>query len=602
MGTVAGVNTRRYHGLLVAAAPGLAQRFVLLDSVEAFLTTRSQETPLSTSQYAGAIYPEGWRNARAFSVGRHAEWEIEAHGSRLIRRIGVPEGRNAAVIEYEMLEGQPSVLVLRPLVCFKPYHENFAWSDRYPASCEIEPEGTRVRHEGWTLDLSYPGAAASEASGWYYRFHRAREAERGLPDQDDLYCPVQLSWPIAPGEKVRFCAWADEGGEPDFAFGGLGEPGNPEDDLRAACSMMIVATGERTALLAGYPWFTDWGRDTMIALPGACLGSGRIADARSIIRSCLRHMRRGLIPNRFEDGGGASYNTVDATLWMAHAIHQTLLAEWDEEFAKECLAGLEESCEWHQKGTDFGIGADPEDGLLAQGGAGLQLTWMDAKIGDWVATPRHGKPVEVNGLWVNFLRVIEWLMARLGRDGLSIRLAAEKAEASFMQKFWREQEGWFLDTAEPDDASLRPNQILAMGLPFSPMSGPEADRALEACLGHLWTPRGLRTLAPRNANFRPRFEGDMASRDSAYHQGTVWPWLTGSLIAAVLRVRGDAALAGSLLQTQMGALHEQGFFGVAEVYDATAPHRPGGCPWQAWSAAELLRAHRMISRFHAAGR
>jgi glycogen debranching enzyme len=202
----------------------------------------------------------------------------------------------------------------------------------------------------------------------------------------------------------------------------------------------------------------------------------------------------------------------------------------------------------------------------------------------------------VNGLWVNFLRVIEWLMARLDRDGLSIRLAAEKAEASFMDKFWRGQEGWFLDTAEPDDASLRPNQILAMGLPFSPMSIAESDRALEACLGQLWTPRGLRTLSPRSSGFRARFEGGMADRDSAYHQGTVWPWLTGSLIAAVLRVRGDAVLARSLLQTQMGALHEQGFFGVAEVYDAVAPHRPGGCPWQAWSAAELLRAHGLLAQ------
>ena len=590
MGSLSGANTRRYHGLLCAAIHPPEDRMVLLDNVEAVLSVKGGEIALSSNEYSGAVFPDGWSRISSFAVGEHAEWIFEQDGVRIRKRVGLHPGRNAVTVDFTLLAGPPCTLALRPLVCQKPYHSNFAADEQYPKTLKLTAEGMRIRHGGVALNMAFPGATAVETAGWYFRFLRRREAERGLPESDDLFCPAELSWPLAPGDTATLTAWEGSEAPEPFAFGDLAPHADPLDDLRSAAAQFIVSGAGRTTILAGYPWFTDWGRDTMIALPGICLATGRIAEARSIIRDMLRHTHRGLIPNRFEEGGGASYNTVDATLWMAHAIHQTLLAEWDDAFAAEAAAGLAECMEWHMKGTDFGIGVDPEDGLLRQGGQGLQLTWMDAKIEDWVVTPRHGKPVEINGLWVNFLRVAEWLMDRLGQDGLSVRLAAEKAEASFNAKFWREAAGWYLDTAEPDDASLRPNQIIAMGLPFSPMKGPEADRALEACLAALWTPRGLRTLSPRNAHYRGRFEGDMRSRDSAYHQGTVWPWLTGSLVRAVLRVRGDRSLAQSLLQVQMSAFGEQGLGGVAEVYDGDSPHRPGGCPWQAWSVGELLSA------------
>jgi predicted glycogen debranching enzyme len=343
--------------------------------------------------------------------------------------------------------------------------------------------------------------------------------------------------------------------------------------------------------MAGYPWFTDWGRDTMISIPGLCLHTGRVSEARKIILDYAAQMKQGLIPNRFvEDGEEPEYNTVDGTLWFANAIYQTLRAEWDEPFARKALKALEQMFQWHVKGTLYGIGVDPQDGLLRQGVPGVQLTWMDAKVGDWVVTPRHGKPVEINGLWINALRVLEWLSQKLEKDPSKYKQAAELAESNFESKFWRDILGHYLDTADPDDASLRPNQLIPMSLPFGPAKGENAKKALAKIGRELLTPVGLRSLGPTEPGYRGRYRGPLPELDAAYHQGTVWPWLLGPYVTALVKLTGNKAEAKLILKNARDMLVEDGLGGISEVYDGDEPRGAGGCPWQAWSVGEILRA------------
>jgi predicted glycogen debranching enzyme len=438
------------------------------------------------------------------------------------------------------------------------------------------------------LFLHHAGYEAAPSAGWYYRFENRIEKERGLDPVDDLYAPVELSCLLDGGARIVFTASTEE--RPRLGVFEDSGDWSLEERLEHSARHFLVETTERASIIAGYPWFTDWGRDTMIALPGICLETGEIGHAKRILRSYASQMREGLLPNRFVDGGEEpDSNTVDATLWFAWAIHQTLLAELDLELAEEAAGWLEEVYRWHVEGTKFGIRVDPQDGLLTQGGDGLQLTWMDAKIGEWVVTPRTGKPVEICALWVNLLRTLEWLCGELGRDGLVYRLAADKAESNFDEVFWRDSLGHYMDVAQPDDGSLRPNMVLALALPFSPANGPRALRSLDSARKLLLTPRGLRTLAPGEMGFRSRWEGDMKSRDSAYHQGTVWPWLLGFYFLACQRLGSDPGFARESLDAMT---LECGLGGISEVYDATDPQRPGGCPWQAWSVAAALMALR----------
>jgi glycogen debranching enzyme len=595
-GTVSGANARRYHGLLVAATHPPAERMVLLANVEAFAVVRGQKIDLSTNHYVGAVHPEGYKLLSQFRVGEHAEWTYDAGGAHLRKRLKIHAGVNAATIEYANLGSQPVQLSLRPLVCHKFYHDNFRLDEAYPDELDFPIDETVLVHEKHRLVLRHVGMERHPLTGWFYRFENEREEERGLDPVDDLFCPCELKATLMPGERTVLVAALGDAPEPaEFEEFEVGV--GVEEQLREAAAMFFVKGGGRSTIIAGYPWFSDWGRDTMIALPGLAEAAGRWDEAKGVLRSYAAAMRQGLIPNRFDDRGGEpDYNTVDATLWFAHATHQTLLHEWDSAFAHEALAWFEEVADWHIRGTWFGIKVDPSDGLLTQGEPGVQLTWMDAKVDDWVITPRHGKPVEVNGLWINFLRVLEWLCDQLGQDGLRHRLAAEKAESNFEPKFWRESVGHYLDTADPDDALLRPNQVIAMGLPYCPMTKENAVRALEKVRAELFTPLGLRTLGPRELGYAGRFEGSMSQRDAVYHQGTVWPWLLGSYVAACLQIANRRDWAEEAVG-QIGAmLDDYGLGGIAEVYDGDAPHRPGACPWQAWSVAEVSRAFRLVQR------
>lgn len=592
MGTVSGANTRRYHGLLVAAIPPPSNRIVLLTNIEAHVTTGWKTLGLSTNQYVGAIHPAGFEAMRSLRVGEHAEWEFAGDDVAITRRLKVHPGRNACTVQFLNEGHAPVELTLRPLVQVKPYHENFRYSDSFPTELRHDQDRTVVEHRGVALTLQHPGASRIPTAGWYYRFEQPREAERGLEPIDDCFCPCELTYHLGPGERATLVAHAESGPVEPAVFGPLVEG---QTDalalLKAATNAFIIDTPQRATIIAGYPWFTDWGRDTMIALPGLCLATGRAEFAKRVLRAFAGQMRDGLIPNRFvEKGDAPEYHTVDGTLWFVNAIFRVLEHEWDEGFAREAFGWVRDVVEHHLRGTQFGIRVDPEDGLLTQGRRGLQLTWMDAKVGDWVVTPRHGKPVEINGLWINALRIGAWLGGKLGLRASDLARHADRAEAGFEPKFWHARVGHYLDTADPDDASFRPNQILAMGLPFSPMRGATAEVALAKARAELLTPYGLRTLGPNEPGYRGRFEGPLGHRDAAYHQGTVWPWLLGSYCSATLRVTGNRDHVRDVLSQARAMLTHYGIGGVAEVYDGDEPHRPDGCPWQAWSVAELLRA------------
>jgi predicted glycogen debranching enzyme len=589
MGTVSGINTRRYHGLLVAATQPPATRMVLLAGLECNIEIDGQDIGLSTNQYPGALFPEGYRYLDKFEVGDQATWHFQGDHFSLSRSLVLHEGKNAVTVRYRNNGKQTLTLLIRPLVCHKPYHKNFTESPTYPNKLAFPEDQTVITHDGVSLFLLHRAAFRTPVQGWYYRFEHSIEIERGLPPRDDLFCPCELRYSLKPGTSIEIVASTEGNIEPhDFGTKSISTELIPA--LQAAAKKFLVRTDERTSIIAGYPWFTDWGRDTMISLPGICLHTGNVSEARRILTDYSRQMRQGIIPNRFvEAGEQPEYNTVDATLWFVNAVYRTVQAEWDQIFAQAMAIVLAKVYDWHVRGTFYGIKVDPKDGLLSQGEEGVQLTWMDAKIGDWVVTPRHGKPVEINGLWINALRVMEWLASKLG-DAASATYndAATKAESNFDKKFWSERRGHYLDTADPDDVSLRPNQVIAMALPFGPANGDKAVRALKCVEAELVTDRGLRTLAPTESGYKGRYKGALPDLDAAYHQGTVWPWLLGPYLSACKRVRGSASL-----ESWKGAFHEMmledGIGGIAEVYDGDEPRSPGGCPWQAWSVAELLR-------------
>lgn len=598
MGTASGANTRRYHGLLVAAIKPPTSRMVLLAGIEAYASVGTLSYGLSTNQYVGAVHPTGYTILESFMVDSHAEWIWQAGTSRIRLRVALTEGENAVSLEYSNLGTVPIQLTLRPLVEHKFYHDNFRFMDFYPDQVSFPDGKTVLTHQGVTLTLVHEGADRSPTTGWYYRFEHQRESERGLDPLDDEFCPCELRYHLDPGQSILLGATSSEEFKTTSFTDASEQTPSIEDDLARSSRLFLVSGGGRETILAGYPWFTDWGRDTMISIPGICLANGKLAAAKNILRGYASQMHQGLIPNRFVDRGETpEYNTVDATLWFANACHLSLQEEEDKEFEAEVTAWLGDVIEWHVKGTQFGIGVDSKDGLLTQGEPGIQLTWMDAKVGDWVVTPRHGKPVEINGLWINLLNIYLALIAKAGKSRPDLSELLKKATASFEQKFWREIDGFYLDTVDPDDVSLRPNQLIAMSLPYTPCHAEHAARALGEIRAQLLTPAGLRTLSPSDPAYHGRFEGPLSDRDAAYHQGTAWPWLIGSYIAASLRFVGNADHCREALNFVADRLMDCGLGGIAEVYDGDEPQYAGGCPWQAWSVAETLRAYKLLASF-----
>jgi predicted glycogen debranching enzyme len=616
-GTVAGANTRRYHGLLTAALNPPGGRMLLLSKLEETLVLGERRIDLSTNEYSGAIHPEGYLLLSNFRLGPFPTWTFEVEDVRLEKTVFTLHGSNTVQVEYKLLQapaGSKPVLELRPLIAFRDYHSTTHENSSLNTSIDSSPNAASVQpYPGLPrLYFAHDADQLQEQGYWYKNFLYREERERGLDFQEDLFNPFALSWQLSSERAATVIASTEQ--RDVRQAGAIREAelqrrqqlaaSSPVDDpfvraLTVAADQFLARRGEDWTVIAGYPWFTDWGRDTMISLPGLTLFNGRSEIAKSILRNFARHTDMGMLPNRFADSGEeAEFNAADATLWFFEAARVYAAATGDYDFLRqELYPVLNQIIEFHIKGTRYNIKV-AENGLLNAGAPGAQLTWMDAKIGDWVVTQRSGKPVEIQALWYNALRIIEDLAARFDDEERRKKYSslASLASGTFNRVFWNNDAQCLYDVVNggPPDGSIRPNQIFAVSLHHSMLS-PERTRAVvETVEKELLTPVGLRTLSSADPRYRSTYEGNQYSRDSAYHQGTVWPWLLGPFVSAYVRVNDGTAQsrarAHELLRGIEQHLTEAGLGQISEIFDADPPHHPRGCFAQAWSVAEILRA------------
>ena len=609
--TVSGAHTRRYHGLLVVATCPPVGRVVVLSRLDETLVLPTARVELGCSIFPSTIHPQGHQLIASFALEPVPTWTYAGDGWVLRKRLALLSGEHALVVAYELVKARgPLCLELRPFFAGRDYHHLMQANDRV-ARTAAWTDGVLAYQpypDQPTAYIYVADASWEAAPDWYYNFQYPREEERGLDHREDLFTPGRLRLQLDPGATVGVVAATElpAGRDPLALLAGeidrrqqamVCAPWAADPLLRSlarAANAFLVRRGDGLhTIVAGYHWFTDWGRDTMIALPGLCLVTGRFAAARGIFAAFAEHVSEGMIPNRFPDAGEApEYHAVDATLWFFVALYKYLQYTQDYEFARALWPTLEDIAAWHVRGTRHQIRADA-DGLLAAGEPGVQLTWMDAKIGDWVVTPRMGKPVEVNALWYNALKVLQHLAEAFGQRTEYGQHAAE-VRASFDRLFWCEERGYLCDVVAPEgpDWAIRPNQVFALSLPFPLIEGERARRILSVLDEHLLTPRGLRSLSPSDPAYCARYAGGPWERDRAYHQGTVWAWLIGPYITALCRCYGRAGRqrGRALLNGFAAHLCEAGLGTVSEIFDAEPPFAPRGCIAQAWSVGELLRA------------
>jgi predicted glycogen debranching enzyme len=616
--TVSGLNTRRYHGLLIAATKPPVGRFVLLSKLEETLLIDGQRYELSSNQYPGVIHPQGFNYQTGFRLDPFPKFTYEVDGVRLEKSVFMVQRENTTVVQYELEQPFASnnreiKLEVRPLIAFRNYHGTTHENTSLNPHIETDHEQTTFKpyEDLPTLHLAHNLADIDSNGFWYRNFQYAIEQERGLDYAEDLFSPCALTFDLNGSKKVNIIASTKrhDAGDADAyrkaeieRRSSVNKEANGTNNLaallRSAADQFIVSRERGETVIAGYHWFADWGRDTMIALPGLTLVNGRWDVAKHVLTEFSKHVDRGMLPNRFPDAGEApEYNTVDATLWFFEAVRSYVQHTGDYEFVRTTLYSvLKDIVYWHIKGTRYRIHVD-EDGLLFSGEPGVQLTWMDAKVGDRVVTPRHGKPVEIQALWYNAVRVMEDLAGRFNEPNAKQEYGAmaNKTRASFNKLFWNEQAGCLYDVinGEIRDASIRPNQVIAISLTNTMLPTDRAVSILGVVQHDLLTPRGLRTLSPSDPNYIGRYEGGPGTRDSAYHQGTVWPWLMGPYITASVKTFGRSAgrrIAATWLENFQQHLQEACLGQVSEIFDGDAPHAPRGCVAQAWSVAELLRA------------
>lgn len=617
--SVVGINTRRYHGLLVAAMGSPSVRVMMLSRVEDAVVSRGHRLDLASTLYPHAIHPLGYTNLREFRLDPLPTFIYGDATLTLKKTLFMPRGTNAVVIVYELVEADdPISLAVRPIVAGRDYHglitANTAVNDHVqPIGDEAIGVSPYVGLPALTMSLS--GARFDRAPAWYYQHEYPEEARRGLDSREDLFSYGQFVTTIKPGNMAGFIASVDEVrpvGTPSALLkaelqrrkrrprlAGTSPRDRFTPQLAAAAEHFLVRRGEGASMIAGYPWFTDWTRDTMISLPGLTMATGRLAEAREILSTFGSHVQNGLLPKRFPDGGPAEYDAVDSSLWYFLAVRKYLDYSNDVEFVGgELRPVLDTIVDAYERGTGYGIRMD-DDGLITAGADGLALTWMDARVGDWVVTPRRGKPVEVNALWHHALRFSSHLAGLSGNRTAQQRLEtlADRVKESFARVYWNASACCLYDCIGEDgrpDPAIRPNQIFALSVPEPLLTGARAQSVFEVVERELLTPVGLRTLSPRDASYCGCYNGDARQRDGAYHQGTVWPWLLGPFVTAMVRLHdGTPAIrqnARTLLAALDQHLSEAGLGFISEVFDGDPPHTPGGCPAQAWSVAEILRA------------
>jgi predicted glycogen debranching enzyme len=613
MGTVAGVNTRRYHAHFIASLHPPAARYSILPRVEELLFVGGSAYELATVQYPGTVEPRGFALLDQFRIDPFPIWRYQVAGAVVEKSICLLERQQTALIHYSA--EQPCKLAVRLFVSFRDYH---SLTRRNPAlrnePSVVNGQITLAPYSGLPPLSIFHSGKFEAAPDWYYNHEYLRELERGLDFREDLFSPGWLIFELTPEEPAWFLATLEPAryaAAPDsrqiatilqseihrrhFERGTefAAELARALDQFRA------FRFDGRPELMAGYPWFTSWSRDTLVALPGLLALDFPTGEAKELLQMLADSRSQGLLPNRFRDDAAPEYNTADASLWFFVAGHALMQRTHDRAFLQSVLfPAAEDILGWHFRGTHFRTSIDAADQLLRAGTPETQLTWMDARVSGAPVTSRYGKPVEINALWYNALRIAaEWASA-LGRSDRSAAYgdAAAAVLASFRKKFWNSKLGCLYDVVRPaeQEERIRPNQLFALSLPFPLLEGEPARQVLETVQKKLLTPVGIRTLAPEDPCYRSRFEGSLAERDAAYHQGTAWPWLMGPFVSAYLYVHGYSVEAKrfchELLQRFEQELTACCLGSLAEVYDAEAPQRPQGCPAQLWSVAEIARA------------
>ncbi len=629
-GTIAGSLTRRYHGLLIAPVASPLGRRLIFAKADASVIDGPHSWPLFTNRWkSGDISPAG--NVRIGSF--HLDWSVpvwtyEVGDRRIEARIWMEPGAHTTYVAWLLrprADPPQDGLSLRVtlLVNDRDHHGTTSVGGFDPA-IRVDGGNLLLTDAGlFSLTIRAPGGQVVPKRDWYRDFDLPVEAERSLDATDSHLCVGEATMPLVPGQWCGIVASLES--EPSADLAAALHRRLDHDRVVVATAMasspaMRQAPGwiarltlaadaflfsrplpsvpDGQSVIAGYPWFGDWGRDTMISLPGLTLSTGRSETARRILETFASFVSQGMLPNVFPGAGDrAEYNTADASLWFFEAWRAYFDATGDIAALREAFPVLSDMIEWHQKGTRYGIGVDATDGLLRAGVPGMQLTWMDAKVGDWVVTPRIGKPVEINALWYNALCIMSAFAGRLAkRDGYGA--PAEAAKRGFERFVRADGEGLYdvIDGPTGNDASIRPNQILAVSLPHSPLSADHQARVVRVCRRHLLTPYGLRSLAPDSPAYHPHYGGGVLERDGGYHQGPVWGWLLGPFSLAQYRVTGDAMAALAVLEPMCDAMEDQAVGTIGEIFDGDPPHHPRGAPAQAWSVACTLDAWRLLAQ------
>jgi len=615
-GTIINANTRKYHALLTAALNPPGWRMVLLSKLDERFTAGDCTYNLAANEHKSGFSELGFVHLQQVAINPIPTFTYSFGDIFLEKTVFMVHGQNTSVVLYRVLNGaEPGLLTLTPMVNCRGHHFMTSAGEINFTQSKVKGGVMLASREDMPSLLLTCDAGEYIADGkWFNGMFYAAERERGENPYEDLYLPGVFKIPFAAGEsktitvvastaetggldgeellraeKNRLKELVTKAGYRDHLARGL---------VRAADAFIVQrrSTGKKT-VIAGYPWFADWGRDAMIALPGLTLVTGRFQEAREILDTFAGHCQKGLLPNAFFDGlADPVFNTVDASLWFVNAVYKYLVYTADLEFVRHNLYDtVKEIIDWYMKGTDYDIVMD-QDGLLSAGSPCVQLTWMDAKVDDWVVTPRHGKAVEINALWYNAIRVFNLLSVLLGRDALYADLP-DKIKASFQQEFWDESGGYLYDVVTPAgaDSSVRPNQLLAASLPYSMLSREQAVLVVRKVWRELYVTYGIRSLSPWDPSYQGVYRGDRLRRDGAYHQGTAWSWLIGPFITAYRRAHNYSA--DSLTQARLfvapfrSQLRDHGVGYISEIFDGDEPAFPRGCIAQAWGVAEVLRAY-----------
>jgi len=611
--TITGLNTRRYHGLLTAATKPPVGRFVLLSKLEETLVINGDRFDLSANQFPGVVHPRGFEFLTEFRLDPFPTFTYRVGELTLEKSLFMVHGENTTVVQYSASGvSADTKLEIRPLIAFRDFHSTTHENGSINGDVEIQDGRVCVTpyQSLPSLHLAHNAQSVDQTHDWYRNFEYEAERHRGLDFREDLFHPLTLTFDLSANpiavviastqtHNARQATTLEKQERSRRNKLVAASPVNDEfvESLTAAADQFIAKRGSLKTIIAGYHWFGDWGRDTMISLPGLTLTTGKYDVARSILLEFAKFVDRGMLPNIFPDAGDTpEYNTVDATLWYFHAIRQYGEFTGDyETIERDFYPVLADIIEWHVKGTRYGIRVD-DDGLLLAGEPGVQLTWMDAKIGDWVVTPRTGKPVEIQALWYNALRTMEQFAGKF-RDKKrqsAYKAMADKLSDNFGQ-FWNQDTNCLYDVINGDlrDGSVRPNQVFAVSLPFPLIEAERAKAVVDKIETELLTPYGLRTLSSHDANYIGHYAGDPRTRDSAYHQGTVWPWLMGPFVTAYLNVHGRSRETLEQVSTWLKPLKQHlgaaGLGSISEIFWGDPPYAPCGCIAQAWSVAETLR-------------